>query len=57
MTPISYGPHMLFPNRYAVDPPDGPDTVTCPQCGEDRYAVHEPCPHCGGEWPEREDEG
>jgi hypothetical protein len=51
---IELGRGMVFPDSYAVDQPDGPGTVACPVCGEDRWEADEPCEHCGHEW-DRED--
>lgn len=47
---IELGRGMIFPDSWAGGPPDGPDTVSCPECGEDRWAADEPCEHCGHEW-------
>jgi len=34
------------------NPENDPDMVTCPNCGEDRWATPPPCEHCGHEWEE-----
>lgn len=51
---IERGRGMIFPDSYNRDAPEGPDTVSCPVCTEDRPADDSPCPHCG-DVPERDE--
>jgi hypothetical protein len=54
---IEFGRGMLFPDSWLYGEPPGHnvDIVECPECGEDRWAVNEPCEHCGNEWNQEED--
>lgn len=49
---ISFGRHMIFPDRWADGPPDPPDFGECPSCGctldGDKRNREVWCPHC--EW-------
>jgi hypothetical protein len=49
---VELGRGMIFPDSWLYGEPPGYDveTVSCPECGEDRWAADEPCPHCGHEW-------
>lgn len=49
---IRFGHYMIFPDSWAYGEPDEVDIVTCPECGEDRWADDSACEHCGHEWPE-----